>query len=101
MATVGIVGGVGPMASARFYARLIALTSADSDQDHLSAVLIADPVILAIKELPIIASLVQLGIPVLDATDVFAAATLTALSRLDDGTPISPRAPAPGGLTRR
>jgi aspartate racemase len=42
MSTVGIVGGVGPLAASHFYQRLLALSGADRDQDFPPAVLIAD-----------------------------------------------------------
>lgn len=40
---LGILGGMGPMATAHFYEKLIALTSVKQDQDHLPVVLWADP----------------------------------------------------------
>lgn len=43
MRTLGIIGGLGPLAGAHFYKRLVEMTPADSDADHLSAVLISDP----------------------------------------------------------
>lgn len=44
METVGIIGGVGPLAGALFYQRLIELTDAADDQSHLAVVLISDPI---------------------------------------------------------
>jgi len=43
--TVGIVAGLGPLAGAHFYKRLVELSSASSDQDHLRVVLISEPAI--------------------------------------------------------
>ncbi|HEU5377680.1 MAG TPA: amino acid racemase [Ktedonobacteraceae bacterium] len=45
--TVGILAGVGPLAGAFFYKRLIELTPAESDQQHLKVILISDPGILS------------------------------------------------------
>ena len=42
---VGILGGLGPLAGAHFYRRLIEKTPAENDSDHLSVVLISDPTI--------------------------------------------------------
>lgn len=41
---VGVIGGVGPLAAAHFLIRLIQLTPAERDEDHLPAVLAAEPV---------------------------------------------------------
>lgn len=40
---VGILGGMGPAATADFYAKLIAATPATRDQDHLPVIIWADP----------------------------------------------------------
>jgi aspartate racemase len=40
---LGILGGMGPMAGAAFASRLVALTPADRDQDHVPALLCNDP----------------------------------------------------------
>ena len=40
---VGVLGGMGPLASAQFMLRLTLLTPADRDQDHIPAVLWSDP----------------------------------------------------------
>lgn len=40
---LGVLGGMGPLASAQFMARLTLLTPADRDQDHIPAVLWSDP----------------------------------------------------------
>ncbi len=40
---VGILGGMGPAATADFYTKIIAATSATRDQDHLHVVIWADP----------------------------------------------------------
>lgn len=40
---LGVLGGMGPMAGAVFMARLVALTPATRDQDHVPAVLCNDP----------------------------------------------------------
>ena len=40
---VGVLGGMGPLASAQFMLRLTQLTPADRDQDHVPAILWSDP----------------------------------------------------------
>ena len=40
---LGVLGGMGPLASAQFMLRLTLLTPAERDQDHISAVLWSDP----------------------------------------------------------
>lgn len=40
---LGILGGMGPLAGASFAARLVALTPAERDQDHVPALLCNDP----------------------------------------------------------
>ncbi len=40
---VGVLGGMGPLASAHFMMRLTLLTQAERDQDHIPAVLWSDP----------------------------------------------------------
>lgn len=45
MRSVGIVGGLGPLAGAHFYLRLIQLTRAEQDQDQLKVILISEPAI--------------------------------------------------------
>ena len=40
---LGVLGGMGPLASAHFMLRLTLLTQADRDQDHIPAVLWSDP----------------------------------------------------------
>ena len=40
---LGVLGGMGPLASAQFILRLTLLTPAESDQDHIPAVLWSDP----------------------------------------------------------
>ena len=40
---LGVLGGMGPLASAQFMLRLTMLTPADRDQDHIPAVLWSDP----------------------------------------------------------
>lgn len=42
-AFLGVLGGMGPLASAAFMARLTALTSAELDQQHIPAILWSDP----------------------------------------------------------
>lgn len=42
---VGILGGMGPAATAAFYAKLIARTPAARDQEHLRVVIWADPTV--------------------------------------------------------
>lgn len=43
MRTVGIIGGVGPLAGAHFYRRLVELTPAGRDEEHIPVVLATDP----------------------------------------------------------
>lgn len=40
---LGVLGGMGPLASAHFMLRLTSLTPADRDQDHVPAILWSDP----------------------------------------------------------
>ena len=40
---LGVLGGMGPLASAQFMVRLTLLTQADRDQDHIPTVLWSDP----------------------------------------------------------
>ena len=40
---LGVLGGMGPLASAQFMLRLTLLTRAAQDQDHIPAVLWSDP----------------------------------------------------------
>lgn len=40
---LGVLGGMGPLASAHFMLRLTLLTPAERDQDHIPAVLWSDP----------------------------------------------------------
>ena len=40
---LGVLGGLGPLASAHFMTRLTLLTPAERDQDHIPAVLWSDP----------------------------------------------------------
>lgn len=42
-AVVGILGGMGPLATADLYRKIIELTPADRDQDHITVVIYADP----------------------------------------------------------
>ncbi len=42
---IGILGGMGPAATADFYAKLVATTPGTSDQDHLRTVIWSDPTI--------------------------------------------------------
>lgn len=42
---VGILGGMGPAATADLYTKIIAATSAERDQDHLHVVIWADPTV--------------------------------------------------------
>lgn len=41
--TIGVLGGMGPAATADFYQKLIAATPAKRDQDHLKVVILSDP----------------------------------------------------------
>lgn len=43
IAVAGILGGMGPLATAEFYRRLIEATPAVTDQDHLPVIIDADP----------------------------------------------------------
>lgn len=43
--SVGILGGLGPLAGAHFYRRLVEKTPARGDSDHLPVVLVSDPTI--------------------------------------------------------
>lgn len=47
---VGILGGMGPAATADFYAKLIELTPATTDQEHLRVVIWADPTVPSRQE---------------------------------------------------
>lgn len=40
---LGVLGGMGPLATADFFAKLVALTPACRDQDHLPVVIVSDP----------------------------------------------------------
>lgn len=40
---LGVLGGMGPLAGATFASRLVALTPADRDQDHIPVILCNDP----------------------------------------------------------
>ncbi len=42
---LGILGGMGPLATAHFYGRLVALAPAERDQDHPAVVMWADPAV--------------------------------------------------------
>lgn len=42
-AMIGILGGMGPLATADLYRKIIELTPADSDQEHIPVVIWADP----------------------------------------------------------
>ncbi|WP_217181790.1 aspartate/glutamate racemase family protein [Streptomyces sp. AC495_CC817] len=42
---LGVLGGMGPLATARFYEALVAATPARSDQDHIRTVIWSDPTI--------------------------------------------------------
>lgn len=42
---VGVLGGMGPLATADFYTKLVRLTPARRDQDHLHVIIDSDPVI--------------------------------------------------------
>ncbi|MFJ8537232.1 aspartate/glutamate racemase family protein [Streptomyces sp. NPDC093591] len=42
---IGILGGMGPAATADFYAKLVSLTPGRSDQEHLKAVIWSDPTV--------------------------------------------------------
>lgn len=42
---IGILGGMGPAATADFYAKLVSMTPGRSDQDHLTTVIWSDPTI--------------------------------------------------------
>lgn len=40
---LGVLGGMGPLATADFFAKLVAMTPASRDQDHLPVVIVSDP----------------------------------------------------------
>ncbi|WP_406441729.1 amino acid racemase [Streptomyces sp. NBC_00631] len=42
---IGILGGMGPAATADFYAKLVSMTPGRSDQDHLRTVIWSDPTV--------------------------------------------------------
>lgn len=42
-AGIGIIGGLGPLAGAYFYLRLVEMTQASKDQEHPRVILISDP----------------------------------------------------------
>lgn len=39
MKTLGIIGGLGPLASAEFYKKICKMTDASSDKEHIDAVI--------------------------------------------------------------
>ncbi|QQE78242.1 aspartate/glutamate racemase family protein [Alicyclobacillus sp. SO9] len=43
MQTVGIFGGLGPLAGAHFYQRVVEMSPATNDQEHIPVILISDP----------------------------------------------------------
>lgn len=43
--TLGIIAGLGPMAGAHFYERLVHFTPAIGDEDHIPTILLSDPAI--------------------------------------------------------
>lgn len=43
MRTLGVIGGLGPLAGAHFYQRLVEMTPASGDAGHPSVILISDP----------------------------------------------------------
>ncbi|MCL6454594.1 MAG: amino acid racemase [Alicyclobacillus sp.] len=45
MKTMGIIGGLGPLAGAHFYRRLVELTPAGRDEEHIPVVLVSDPTV--------------------------------------------------------
>lgn len=45
MKTIGIIGGLGPLAGAHFYRRLVELTPAQGDGEHIPVVLVSDPTV--------------------------------------------------------
>lgn len=47
---LGVLAGLGPLAGAHFYRRLIELTPAQQDGDHVSVVLVAEPAIPSRRE---------------------------------------------------
>jgi aspartate racemase len=42
-ATIGILGGMGPLATASFFSTLVRITEVDHDQDHLHVIIDSDP----------------------------------------------------------
>ena len=47
MKTLGIIGGMGPMATAYLLELIIQMTAAKTDQEHLSAVVLNNPCLLS------------------------------------------------------
>lgn len=45
MRTIGILGGLGPLAGAHFYRRIVEMSPAMNDQEHIPIILISDPAI--------------------------------------------------------
>ncbi|MFE7053725.1 aspartate/glutamate racemase family protein [Streptomyces californicus] len=43
--TIGLIGGLGPLACARFYSRLVELTDADTDAAHPEVILLSSPAV--------------------------------------------------------
>lgn len=43
--TLGVLGGMGPLATTRFMERVVERTPADRDQDHLRMVVVSDPTV--------------------------------------------------------
>ena len=43
MKKLGIIGGMGPLATAEFYRRIVENTKAESDQDHIETIIISAP----------------------------------------------------------
>ena len=43
MKKLGVIGGLGPMATAYFYQLVVQMTDASADQEHINTVIISDP----------------------------------------------------------
>lgn len=82
MQRIGIVGGVGPLAAAHFYRRVIELSPASRDEDHIPVVLVSEAVPSRIAHLQGLgrspAPVLQRAVRTLDAARVDAIAVPSA-----------------------
>src|SRR5437660_546806 len=86
---VGVLGGMGPLATADFYTKLVRLTPARADQDHLRVIIDSNPKIpdrtAALRgegpdptEALVATAREAIAVPLLDGTEVLAAAAVRA-----------------------